>query len=95
MMKRTLVPWCIQSVGVLNISFRGFYHQEATKFIADVRSRVLQSTFADKSKDSIDRVNSELLVREVAAVFGPFAKSLVDEISESDSESQVAGCCSV
>lgn len=83
--ERTLDPWCIQSVGVLNISFQGFYHQEATKFIADVRSWVLQSTFAGRSKDSVDRVNSKLLVREVMPVFGPFAKFFVNKISESDS----------
>ena len=44
---------------VPNLSFQGFYHQEAIKFMSDVCGQELRSTFVDNSKDSIDPLNSK------------------------------------
>ena len=86
------MPWRIQAVGLPTLTFRGFYHEQASKLIEDARSRPreLHSTFVGKSKDSTDVVDSELPVREVVAVFGPFAKFIVEEIGV-ELEPQVVG----
>ena len=81
--RRTLVPWRIHGVNPPDISFRGFYHNEATRFIegGSSASRLeLQSTFVGASKESMDLVDSSLKAMDVISVFGPYTKFIVEEI---------------
>ena len=80
---RTLVPWRIHGVNPPDISFRGFYHNEATRFIegGSAASRLeLQSTFVGASKERMDLVDSSLKAMDVISVFGLYAKFIVEEI---------------
>ena len=81
--RRTLVPWRIHGVNTLDISFQGFYHNEATHFIerGSAASRLeLQSTFVGASKERMDLVDSSLKAIDVIGLFGPYAKFIVEDI---------------
>ena len=56
-----------------NITFRGFYHREATRFIegcSRVAELELSKVFVGRCKEALDLVDSEMTVLEVASVFG-------------------------
>ena len=55
-----------------NITFRGFYHREATRFIegcSRVAELELSKVFVGRCKEALDLVNSKMTVLEVASVF--------------------------
>ena len=57
----------------LNITFHGFYHREATRFIegcSRVAELELSKVFVGRCKEALDLVDSEMTVLEVASVFG-------------------------
>ena len=58
-----LLPWRIHAVNPPDITFRGFYYHEATRFIegGPVASWLeLDSTFVGTSKERLDLVDSNL-----------------------------------
>ena len=82
---KTVVPWRIHGVSPPDVTFRGFYHHEASRFIAEGGSHSaaqleLHSTFVGTSKERIDLVDPNLNVLDVIGAFGPYTKFLVEEI---------------
>ena len=69
----------------LNITFHGFYHREATRFIegcSRVAELELSKVFVGRCKEALDLVDSEMTVLEVASVFGPYTKFIVEQIGK-------------
>ena len=86
--RKTSVPWRIHAVNPPDLTFCGFYHQEGARFIeggSHSAQLELHSTFVGSSKDQLDAVDSDLKVLDVASVFGPYAKFLVEEIGGRES----------
>lgn len=73
-----------------DITFRGFYHQDGTRYIesGSCSQLELQTTYVGRSKDQLDVVDSDLKVLDVTSVFGPYAKFLVEEIGGGDNEGE-------
>ena len=68
-----------------NITFCGFYHREATRFIegcSRVAELELSKVFVGRCKETLDLVDSEMTVLEMASVFGPYMKFIVKQIGE-------------
>ncbi len=83
---RTVVPWRIHKVTPPDVTFRGFYHEQGTRFVEGGSSGPsatqleLNTTFVGSSKEHLDQVDADLRVSEVIGTFGPYAKFLVEEI---------------
>ena len=93
--RKTLVPWRISAVNPPDLTFRGFYHQEGTRFIergSNSAQLELHSTFVGSSKDRLDAVDSDLKVLDVTSVFGPYAKFLTEEMGGRQSANGEGEC---
>ena len=83
--KKTLVPWRISVVNPPDLTFRGYYHREETRYIKC-------GPFVGSSKDQLDVVDSDLKVLDVTCVFGSYAKFLVEEIDGRQSANGEGEC---
>ena len=65
-----------------DITCRGFYYQEATRFIKGRSASQLElhSTFVGSSKEKMYLVDSNLKAMDLISVFRLYAKFLVEEI---------------
>ncbi len=87
--KRSVLPWQICAVNPPSLTFRNFFlsevlPQRGNSEIADV--------FVGKTKESLDRVNYELVIADVISVFGPFVKFNTTE-QTNEEVSIVASVC--
>ena len=78
--RRSILPWQISSINPPSLTFRNF-------FLAEVRPRCednceISDVFVGKSKDSLDRVNIELVIADVISIFGPFVKYTVGQVHD-------------
>ena len=63
-----------------SLSFKDFYLTEAAPQCQSSSNCTLSDVFVGRTKDSLDRVDAELVIPEVIAIFGPFVKfTTVDE----------------
>ena len=65
------MPWQISTVHPQSLSFQGFWSRELVSKCPD---RTLSQVYVGKAKDSLDLVDLNLVILEVAAVFGRFVK---------------------
>jgi hypothetical protein len=70
--KRSVVPWQICAVNPPSLTFRNFFLSEVLPQCGD--NCEIADVFVGKSKESLDRVNYELVIADVICVFGPFVK---------------------
>ena len=59
-----------------NSTFRSFFCSEV---LPSCGSCTIQEVFVGKTKDSLDVVDSELIIGSIAQVFGPYVKFIVVE----------------
>lgn len=78
--KRSVLLWKICSVNPPSSTLRSFFVSEIKPHCED--NSEISDVFVGKTKDSLDRVNSELVITEVIAVFGPFVKFTVAQADE-------------
>ena len=89
-LRRTIVPWRISPVHPPSTTFRGF-------FTADIKPQLTQlpcdqlgeqrvpqliKAYIGKSKDLVDDVDIDLVIADVAPLFGPFVKYEVGQADE-------------
>lgn len=67
------MPWQISNVQPHSLTFQDFWREELASKCPD---RVLSQVFIGKAKDCLDRVASDLVVLEVATIFGRYIKYL-------------------
>ena len=82
---KTLVPWRIHQVSPPNITFCGFYHREATRFIEGCNRMAeleLSKVFFGRCREALDLVDSEMMVLEMASVCGPYTKFIIEQTGE-------------
>ena len=87
-LRRTIVPWRISPVHPPSTTFRGF-------FTADIKPQLTQlpcdqlgeqrvpqliKAYIGKSKDLVDDVDIDLVIADVAPLFGPFVKYEVSSV---------------
>ena len=89
--RKTLVPWRINKVTPPDVTFRGFYHEQGSRFVQGRSSGPsatlleLHATYVGSSKEQLDQVDPDLGVLEVIRTFGPYAKFLVEDAGGSES----------
>ena len=76
--KKTIVPWMIKSVEPPNAIFRDFFEEHLLQLLnCEEKPRHLEETFVGSRKDALDKVDCDLVLKDVTATFGPFVKYVV------------------
>ena len=74
--KKTVLPWQITGVHPPSLTFLQMFDQLKPKLPSTVD---LAEVYIGRAKDSLDMVDPLMVIVEVTALFGPFAKFAVTE----------------
>ena len=82
--RRTILPWTIQAVDPPDTTFHSFYHSHVSRHLnASENSPLhLKETFVGSKKETLDKVDPDLVLKDVTAAFGPFVKYVVSSVDE-------------
>ena len=83
--KKTVLPWPITGVHPPSLTFLQMFDQLKPKLPASID---LAEVYVGRAKDSLDMVDPLMVILEVTALFGPFAKFAV---AEREVEKEVEG----
>ena len=75
--RKTVLPWTIRSVDPPDSTFRRFYQDDISLLASQAENYDLQEAFVGSRKDSLDKVDCDLIMKDVTATFGPFVKFVV------------------
>ena len=83
----------IQAVDPPDTTFRTFYHDHVSCQLSSYSEnpRQLKETFVGRKKDALDKVDPDLVLKDVTAAFGPFVKYVVSSIGEDPERLRISG----
>ena len=93
--KKTILPWMIQAVDPPDATIRSFYHSNVSCHLSSYAEnpRQLKETFVGSKKDALDKVDPDLLLKDVTAAFGHFVKYVVSNMDEDPERLTTSGWC--
>ena len=82
--RRTLLTWKIAAVNPPSATFRSFYNGHVRDMVSESSSdgifiTDISDVFVGQSKENLDSVDSDLVIADVAPVFGRFVKYAVGQ----------------